>query len=217
METEGVKERLVRYLGHKGLAQGKFEKSVGMSNGYVNNIRQSIQPDKLLKIAQNYPDLNIAWLMIGSLGGQMLKEEDATPRRLEQDTEQHSLPLIPIEAFAGPGEPNYEDERIQDYYTVTDFKESDFLLRVKGDSMTPKYNGGDLVACKKVTDTYFIQWGRVYVIYTRSQGAMIKRLQPSEKEGWITCVSENVKYAPFDVPMEDIVSVALVNGSISLE
>ena len=38
-----------------------------------------------------------------------------------------------------------------------------------------------------------------------------------EREGWIKCVSDNEKYAPFDVPMEDIVSVALVNGSISLE
>ena len=140
-------------------------------------------------------------------------------KKLVSPKPNNSLPLIPIEVFAGPGEPNYEDERIQDYYTVTDFKESDFLLRVKGDSMVPKYNGGDIVACKKVdkSNLYFFQWGKVYVIYTLSQGAMIKRIQPSEKDGWIKCVSENVKYAPFDVPMEDVVSVALVNGSISLE
>ena len=38
-----------------------------------------------------------------------------------------------------------------------------------------------------------------------------------DKDGYIKCVSDNVKYAPFDVPMSDVVSVALVNGSISLE
>jgi phage repressor protein C with HTH and peptisase S24 domain len=170
-------------------------------------------------MATLYPELNISWLLIGEeLGGPMLKEtkkEKPTP----QTREEHTLPLIPFEAVAGPGDPIYEDERIEDYYTVSDFKESDFLIRVKGDSMVPKYNGGDIVACKKVDmdRLYFLQWGRVYVIYTRSQGAMIKRVQPSEKEDRIKCVSENIKYAPFEVPVDDIVSVALVNGSISLD
>ena len=136
-----------------------------------------------------------------------------------KDQNAHTLPLIPMEAFAGPGLPTYEDERIEDYYTVTDFKNSDFLIRVKGDSMTPKYSGGDLVACKKVPmdQAYFLQWGRVYVIYTQSQGIMIKRVQPSEDRDFITCVSDNPKYAPFDVPKSDIVSIALVNGAITLE
>ena len=219
METESVKERLISFLKHKKLSQGKFEKMLGTSNGYVTNIRSSIQPDKLERIASEFPELNISWLMIGEeLGGPMLKEKKKekpeAPAR-----EEHSLPLIPFEAVAGPGDPVYEDERIEDYYTVSEFKDSDFLIRVKGDSMTPRYTGGDLLACKKIhiTEVYFFQWNRCYVLLTRSQGAMVKRIQPSEKEGWIKCVSDNTKYAPFDVPMEDIVSVALVNGSISLE
>lgn len=217
MDNVGVKERLVAFLKYKKISQSKFEKSIGMSGGYINNIRQSIQPDKLQRIAVQFPELNIAWLLIGDAGGEMLKadvERRAEPAKAKV---QPGLPLIPIEVFAGPGEIDYGDERVQDHYTVTDFKDSDFLLRVKGDSMTPKYNGGDLVACRRVPDVYYIQWGRVYCIYTKSQGAMIKRLQPSERDGWIKCVSENARYAPFDVPMDDIVSVALVNGSISLE
>lgn len=219
METEGVKERLIRYLAHKKMAQAKFEKSIGASNGFVNNIRQSIQPDRLQKIAQTYPELNIAWLMVGDLGGKMLKEEEKKPVEPAPVRSEHTLPLIPFDAVAGPGDPVYEDERIEDFYTVSEFKDSDFLIRVKGDSMTPRYTGGDLLACKKIpiTEVYFFQWNRCYVILTRSQGAMVKRIQPSEREGWIKCVSDNVKYAPFDVPMDDIVSVALVNGSISVE
>ena len=219
METESVKERLIRYLAYKKMGQAKFEKSIGVSNGFVNNIRSSIQPERLQKIAQLYPELNIAWLMVGDLGGKMLKESEQKPTPAAPSREEHSLPLIPFEAVAGPGDPVYEDERIEDYYTVSEFKDSDFLIRVKGDSMTPRYTGGDLLACKKIpiTEVYFFQWNRCYVLLTRSQGAMVKRIQPSEKDGWIKCVSDNTKYAPFDVPMEDIVSVALVNGSISLE
>lgn len=216
MENETVKDRLVAFLKYKKLSQAKFEKAIGASNGFVNNIRQSIQPDKLEKIAQLYPELNISWLLIGGLGGKMLKEKEreASSRK---ETNESSLPLIPFEAVAGPGSPVYEDERIENFYQVSEFRDCDFLIRVKGDSMSPHFTGGDLLACKKVVNAFFFQWGRCYVILTQSQGAMVKRIQPSEKEGWIKCVSDNTNYAPFDVPMEDIVSVALVNGSISLE
>ena len=210
-----IVDRIVQYLERKGIKISAFEKEIGLGNTTLSKAYKtggSIGSDKIEKILSLCPDLSPLWLVTGE--GEMFVDAMAA-----RNSSSKQIPLIPIEAFAGPGEPNYEDERIQDYYTVTDFKESDFLLRVKGDSMTPKYNGGDIVACKKVdkSNLYFLQWGRVYVIYTMSQGAMIKRIHPSGKEGWITCVSENIKYAPFDVPMDDIVSIALVNGSISLE
>ena len=156
-------------------------------------------------------DLGISpkWLMGGE--GPMLNESH------QPKPTAHSLPLIPMEAFAGPGLPSYEDERIEDYYTVSEFKNCDFLIRVKGDSMVPKYNGGDIVACKKVKDIFFLQCNRAYVILTRSQGIMIKRVQPSEKDGYIKCVSDNARYAPFDVPTADIIQMALVNGAITLD
>lgn len=224
MEIETVKTRLSQFLKYKKLSQSKFEKALGTSNGYVNSIRSSIQPDKLEKIAVLYPELNISWLLIGEkLGGPMLKSMEIeglgqdVAKKLVSPNHEHALPLIPFDAVAGPGDPVYEDERVENYYTVSEFKESDFMIRVKGDSMAPHFVGGDLLACKKVVNAYFFQWNRCYVILTQSQGCMVKRIQPSEKEGYIKCVSDNPRYAPFDVPMDDIVSVALVNGSISLE
>lgn len=217
MENGTVKTRLTHFLKYKKMSQMRFEKSIGTSNGFVNSIRQSIQPDKLERIAKLYPELNIAWLLIGEeLGGPMIKEEES-PSSVVRTKEEHALPLVPLDAVAGHGDPVFEDERIGDYYYVSEFNECDFLIRVKGDSMVPKFAGGDLLACRKVVDAFFFQWGRCYVIYTQSQGVMVKRIHPSEKEGYIKCVSENPKYAPFEVPMDDIVSVALVNGSISLE
>jgi len=156
-------------------------------------------------------DLGISpnWLLTGD--GGMLDGRTVPPK----DTTR--LPLIPVEAFAGPGLPSYDDERIEEFYEIAEFKNSDFLIRVKGDSMVPKYSGGDLLACKKVDEPRFLQWGRAYVICTRSQGVMVKRVQPAEDDGWITCVSDNPKYSPFDVPKDDIISVALVNGAITLD
>jgi len=45
----------------------------GLSNGYVNNIKKSIQPDKVQSIVLNYPDLNPGWLMTGE--GEMLRTD----------------------------------------------------------------------------------------------------------------------------------------------
>lgn len=60
-----VKQRLICFLKYKHLSQAKFESKIGLSNGYVNNIRKSLQPDKLQRIAQSFPELNITWLLTG--------------------------------------------------------------------------------------------------------------------------------------------------------
>ena len=210
---EDFKNRLLAFIeGHCKTSIRAFEEDCGLTNGTVASVRKKGPgADIVQKIFYTHPELNLNWLFSGV--GPMLngsRPSEVTP---------HSLPLIPLEAFAGPGLPAYDDQRIEDYYEVSEFRNSDFLIRVKGDSMVPKYNGGDIVACKKVDmdKVYFLQWNRAYVIYTRSQGLMIKRVQPSEKEGYIKCVSDNERYAPFDVPTEDIVQIALVNGAITLD
>ena len=214
---EELKNRLIMFARTRfDFGQNKFEDYCGINRGTINAIKKQGPTASILsKISNKCPELNLNWLFTGE--GSMLNE------KIDQIEEQNfqaginALPLIPSEAFAGPGMPSYDDLRVEDYYTVSDFNNSDFLIRVTGDSMSPKYCGGDIVACKKISETYFFQWGRVYVIYTQSQGIMIKRVQPSEDRDFITCVSDNPKYAPFDVPKSDIVSIALVNGAITLE
>ena len=215
---------LKSFLFFNDLGQLEVANYLGISKGYMSRIVSGdspLQPDHLAKLVSNKKGWNTEfltdplWSRLES--GGKLSESVTEAFRNRLGNEAKKLPLIPFEAVAGPGDPVYEDEKVEDYYMVSEFRNSDFLIRVKGDSMTPKFAGGDLLACKKVNDIYFLQWGRVYVILTRSQGCMVKRIQPSTREGWISCVSDNPKYAPFDVPMEDIVSVALVNGSISLE
>lgn len=211
-----IKTRLIEFARSRyDFGQNRFEEYCGIPRGTINNIKPGggISTNTLTKIIVRCPEVNAGWILTGE--GPMTSPAENVSREVTQLP--HTLPLIPYEAFAGPGLPTFEDERVEDFYTVSEFKNSDFLIRVKGDSMTPKFNGGDLVACKKVTEAYFFQWGRVYVIYTNSQGIMIKRVQPSEDDAYIKCVSDNPKYAPFDVPKSDILQVALVNGAITLD
>lgn len=154
------------------------------------------------------------WLLTGD--GDMLNKEDAPQPRQEDTIE---LPLIPINAMAGVLSGNSQSfmEYDCEKYIVPAFGGADFLIRVQGDSMTPTYTSGDIVACQRVPlDRIWFQWGKAYVIDTR-QGALVKRIEPSETEGCISIHSDNPKYKPFDLPTEEVSGVALVKGLIRVE
>lgn len=67
----GVKERLREYIKTLNISEREFCRLIGVSSSYVNNIRQSIMPDKMKAIGEKFPDLNPIWLIFGE--GEMLQ------------------------------------------------------------------------------------------------------------------------------------------------
>ena len=61
----GVKERLREYIKTLNISEREFCRRIGVSSSYVNNIRQSIQPDKMKAIGEQFPELNPMWLLTG--------------------------------------------------------------------------------------------------------------------------------------------------------
>lgn len=202
-----VKERLVAFIKEKGLSQSRFEKMTGLSNGFVNNISKGIGADKLQKILGVYPDLNTTWLLTGE--GEMLK-------RCSPPVHKNTRPRIPYDAAAGTltdtveGITEYECEEVP---VISVFPKYDFTIRIVGRSMEPEYFAGDEVACLKVNEKRFLQWGRVHVLDT-TQGVVIKRIYDNGDS--VICRSYNPEFPDFIVPKEDIRSYNLVVGSLRL-
>lgn len=73
-ENQNVKNRLLFYLSSKHLNKSAFGASIGASSSFVDAIRSSISPEKLERIMDEYPDLNIVWLLTGR--EQMLKASE---------------------------------------------------------------------------------------------------------------------------------------------
>ena len=212
-----MKKRLLDYLSYLGIGQHKFEKKAGLSIGYINKLKGDMKLDTINKIISSYPELNKEWLMYGE--GVMLKSGDFAQNYHRKHPK--GIPLIPVDAMAGYGNGDVQvmDYDIQEDYIITpelDNRGVKYLIRVSGSSMTPKYNNGDLLACRPITDVSFMQWGKVYVLDT-DQGPLVKRLFEIDVD-FLECRSDNFeKYPPFKIRKTSIRRIAIVVGVLRLE
>ncbi len=207
------KEKILKYLEFKGVSKNKFYIKTGLSVGFLDS-GSSLGVDKLKIIIDNYPDFNSDWLLTGE--GSMLKSSTIE----EKKTTTTSIPLLPIDAAAGmsAGDLSIATKDIIDGYVIPEFTQKgvEYIIRVSGSSMYPKYSSGDLLGCKRIKDTSFFQWGKVYVLDT-DQGAMVKRLFPGNQEDSIECRSDNKDYPPFFIHKSSIYNISIVVGVLRME
>lgn len=225
-------DRLKQFIETENISISALEKKISASDGMIRRaIRNStdIQSKWLEKISDNYPDLNLTWLITGK--GQMLKKRtpnvgesnDLSPGRERisvvcEPIEKYriptltGIPLLPINAIAGFFA---DDTSVLNndctYYNVPLFHGADFMISVRGESMIPNFLPGDIVACQFISNESYIQWGRVYVFDT-DQGPIIKRIKPSINDDSVLITSDNPEYAPFVLKKESIRRMALVLG-----
>lgn len=62
---ETVKDRLIKFIYSMNLTKSGFEKTVGLSNGYLNQLRSSPSNEKIEQISNSFPQLNRYWLLTG--------------------------------------------------------------------------------------------------------------------------------------------------------
>lgn len=224
-----VKERLKEYLIHKNLRINYFEKSIGASNSFVNNIRVSISPDKLEKIANIYKDLNITWLLTGE--GEMIKMEGRSleenfsvqesvskyqSNELIEKTYNGSTPVrvVTTKARAGWSDAYYSEEYLADMPLITietdeNYKGEYLAFEVDGDSMEPEYFPGDIVICRMVKRDlwqYKLHYDQYdFVIAHSIRGIMLKEIVNHDTEtGMITCHSINPDHADFTINLREV-------------
>ncbi len=175
--------------------------------------------------------LNADWLLTGK--GEMLKVNkdvvseplmeayDPTVKKNEGVPLVEGVPFVEKLAVAGFGNGEFaiDKQDVKDYYVIPKFKNRkvDFMIEVCGSSMYPKYNSGDVVACRIIKESTFIQWNKVHVLATKEQGILIKRLKKSKIKECLLAVSDNKDYEPFDIPESEITGIAIVVGVIRLE
>ena len=209
MMENSVNERVKALIDYKKVSINKFAQTLGIGQKLLSNmfIRGTEPSSKTISsILNTFPDISAEWLLRGE--GDMIISNDK--RALKNNVR----PRIPMTVAAGSiggfadGVKSYECEQIP---VINAFPSYDYTMIVKGSSMEPKYEGGDEIAIKKVTD--YIEWGKVYVLDTRD-GAVIKRIYDAQDK--YRCVSYNKEYPDFEINKADVFGVYKVVGLIRI-
>ena len=157
-------------------------------------------------------DINPEWLLTGN--GNMIKNSFGGKQRSGKGKGNSSISSTYSEGFVSIDHKILEFENEQ--FVVPVFHDADVLVQVKGDLMYPKYNNGDIVACKSLLlDDLFFQWDKVYVLET-AQGSLVKRIKKGKDLDHILLVNENESFEAFELSVSKIFAVALVIGVIRL-
>ena len=191
-----------------------YDPSVSTPNLYklLDNILKGVPKEQVEDVFKNSKSLQEFYDVIGEK-----KHEHISFDRTRIVTEKpETRPRIPYTAAAGTLTSAVEGvtpDQCEQIPRITAFPNYDFTIIIKGNSMEPKYEGGDEVACKRIDNTSFIQWGKVHVLDT-AQGIIIKRVY--EDGDNIRCVSYNPEYPDFSISKEEIYSMSLIVGLLRM-
>lgn len=232
-----TKERLIAFLAYIKISQGGFEKKVGLSTGFVNNVGDSIRKSSLEKISSVYPELNTAWLLTGV--GEMLNTGNAntaTPKIIDSEEDLKEainqgiklLPEVDFKFAAGQIELIHSTESVKRYWYLPDCKDCEAVAQIAGNSMAPAYPSGCWVALKKhgfsIDTATQIPFGNVFGIviqdkFTGDYHGHIKVLRRYKDQAlcrkfWIAHSLNEAEYDDFDIEIAQVRSLWIVKQHI---
>lgn len=225
--------RLRELMDASGLNQTQFAQKINMRQNNLSEIlsgKRNIGPNVINKLIISF-GIDADWFITGKgsmykkhtwlddISDELLGPQEVTRNNIKKGQEATKIqtrPRIPYTAAAGSLTSAVEgitSDQCEHIPRINIFPEYDFTIIIKGDSMEPKYEGGDEVACKRIDSTSFIQWGKVHVLDT-AQGILIKRTYENGEK--IRCVSYNPEYPDFSIDKSEIYSMSLVVGLVRL-
>jgi SOS-response transcriptional repressor LexA len=210
-------DRLKKIIHGSGLPLGRFAEKTGVSKNTLINYRDGVTSPAapfLESVCREF-SADPGWLLLGEgNAGACAAARESAGEGSEDST---LIPLLESRVTAGPeGEILYGE--IADRYPFkkwwieklvgksSDRQKSLFLIRVRGDSMSPTINQGEMV----LVDTSEVERlevlaGRIYLVILPDGAAALKRLVLSGDEGGLklACLSDNTAdYRPFEFALD---------------
>ena len=207
MERNTVKDRLIAYLSEKKLSKAEFGRRIGASSAFVTSMRKSMQPDKIERLAQEFPDLNIVWLQTGE--GEMLNGS------AEKVGGSPCFDLATIQGGAahGTGAEQFMTKDAIGMMSVPGMPVGEGIpyIKVRGSSMVNRRDPAHSIPEGawigiRPSQSSAIRWGEVYAIMT-TDGAIVKKVMPGSDAEHITLVSYNEEdgFLPYELPTAEII------------
>lgn len=198
-----VKKRIIDYYESRGISCRDFSRRTGVDETAFYRLDSEMQMKNIAKILRAYPDMDAREILLGE------PSVKATP-------DSKTIRLLPFDAVAGHLSGNLNGDYSETISLPKAIaRNADFAVRVEGDSMTPRFQSGEILLARKVDDPSYFQWGKVYVITTKYD-CVVKRLYPSrDDDNAVVCHSDNSEnYPDYTVRKEDITGIGIVVGHI---
>lgn len=212
----------------KGLTQEQFAEDLKVSRSRISSYEENraIPPIDFLVQLSDYFNIPIDILIKNNLSS----AKDASfievgNRRILfpitiNGADEDLIEIVPIEASAGYLQGYADPEYIEHLAKI----KLPFLptgthraFPIKGDSMLPVKSGSYIVA-KFIEDIRDIKNGRTYIVLSRSEGMVYKRVfKKLEEHNMLLMVSDNKKYDPYYLPAEDVLEIWEFTCSINTQ
>lgn len=183
-------EKVKKICKSRKIPISRLEKDLGFSNGYINQLRKGTFPSDRLALISKYLDISISELI-----GDDINEVIEKPKGVQ----------IPVLGDVAAGIPIEAVEDIIDFEEIDEelaSKGEFFGLRIKGNSMSPRIQSGDVVIVRVQSDA---ENGDIVIAKVNGDDACCKRLL-KHADG-ITLLSFNQDYEPLSFNKQDIVSL----------
>lgn len=204
---DSIKFRLIRYLERKKVSKADFGRRIGVSGAYITSMRKSIQPDKLRRIAEEFPDLNRDWLLYGE--GEMLKNThsfESNAKFIGQVRSVSNDETVAVRYFEISPTASFKEfcegqtetpdviniipeprETLDETYCVFD---------VAGDSMAPQIQNKSRILCREIPPTQWHNLRDCIVAIAYNDRFVLKRIVSNslESENYLKLASDNPEY-----------------------
>ena len=158
----------------------------------------------------------------------MLRSEEPSHSLPVPEKKRHLIPLFDVTTIGG----RQYDADMAAVSTPSEmidtgdwFQDATAAMRVQGDSMSPEYKSGSIVALRQINDQRIIMYGEDYVVET-DEIRVIKRLQRADDPAYLMACSANqdqwesgpmkghLIHEPFEIPRSSIRRLFLVLGEV---
>jgi transcriptional regulator with XRE-family HTH domain len=131
-------------------------------------------------------------------------------RQLKMTAAVTEIQFVPVKAaagyMAGYADPDFLDEL--NTFTLPMLAPGQYrAFEIMGDSMLPTPSGS-VIVCEKVDDKEDIRNSQAYIVVSRNEGIVYKRIVKNNKaRARLTLVSDNPQYEPYNINSEDVLEM----------
>lgn len=219
----------------KSLTQAQLAEKLGLKRSLIGAYEEGRSEPKLATLQHfaHFFGMNIDVLVNADVSkGEQSRssaESDTTgkslrilPIAIDRETDQEMSTLVPVRASAGYlngyGDVDYIERlpRFDLPFPELSNNRSYRVFQIKGDSMLP-ITSGSYIICTYVQDWADIHSDSCYVLVTRSEGVVYKRVLNELSSGVFRLKSDNPEYETYSVPVHDVVEVWKAVGFTSFD